>query len=334
MAKASLVFGVTYHGSTDIAATGLDNVYGKHISAGKLREQLTWLARRFRIMTINQILEHSRKGTLPAKALFIAFHDGYRGNYQTAFPILKELGVQVDFFIPTAFIGTERRFWVDILDAALKYTSRPSLTLTSEDGETTIALQNETLRMQAAQKLRNRVKALPEIAFEVEFKRILKGLGWENPQDVPSLGDHAACLDWDQVREMTQTGMSFGSHTHSHMICAPQKEAIAREEMAKSKALIEQETGQPCLNFCYPNGSFPYSGNEATDRLAKAVGYHSALYMIHAPNLIHPGTFRLTGAAMGDDTSRDQLARSVSRLRYFWRRFRGNKIWLWEKDSL
>ena len=334
MPKTTLVFGVTYHGSTDLAVTGLDNAFSKHISAQNLQNQLAWLAGRFNILTISEILDRARSGSLPSKTAFVVFHDGYRSNYLTAFPLLKALGLHADFFIPTAFIGTGRKFWVDMLDAALKYTSVESIKLSSDQGEEVLPLHNDAQRLAASQRLRNRLKALPESSFATEFSRIINELGWSDPSDVPKLGDHTMCMDWDQVREMAGAGMDIGSHTHNHTICATQSEQVVREEMSKSKEMIEGETGRQCVNFCYPNGHFPNAGNEATDHLAKELGYQSVLYMMSAANLVHPDTFRLTGVAFGDETPLDKLPRTLSRLRFFGRRRRGDKIWAWEKDSI
>jgi hypothetical protein len=285
-------------------------------------------------MTISEILESSRRGKLPYNALFIAFHDGYLGNYLTAFPILKKMGLRVDFFVSTGFMDSECFFWVDVLDAALKYTACNSLKLPNGLGEVLIPLQNEAQRLRAAYHLRKRLKSLPVQDFNPEITRILTKLGWEKPQDVPRLGDHTLCLEWKQVKEMSDAGMSFGSHTHNHVICAPQEEAVIREEMFRSKQLIERETGRPCVNFCYPNGNFPENGNEFTDSLAHETGYRSVLYMMSAANLVHARTFRLTGGAMGDDTQINQLARGVSRPRFMLRRLRRDKIWPWRKNSL
>jgi peptidoglycan/xylan/chitin deacetylase (PgdA/CDA1 family) len=335
MSKTILVFGVTYHGSINYSATGLANVYGKHIGVHSLKEQLAWLARHFQILTINEILDRARQGTLPGKTAFIAFHDGYRGNYETAFPLLKALGIQADFFIPTAFIGTQRRFWVDVMDSALIHTRQESFSLpeAGEGGEV-YPLQGEMERLATAHRLRNRLKSLSRSEFEPAFKRLLNALGWGEPSEVPSLGEHSACLDWDQVRELSNAGMGIGSHTHRHMICATQNREVVQEEMTTSKKLIEQETGQPCRNFCYPNGRFPSSGNETTDSIAREVGYQSVLYMMAAPNLVHANTYRLTGAAMGEGSQLHKVKSTFSSFRFYGRRLRGDRIWAWDKDSL
>lgn len=44
------------------------------------------------------------KGQLPAKPVILTFDDGYRDNYENAFPVLRELGFNATFFVATEFI--------------------------------------------------------------------------------------------------------------------------------------------------------------------------------------------------------------------------------------
>ena len=45
------------------------------------------------------------KATLPAKPVMITFDDGYRDQYENAFPMLKTLGLRATFFIITGYIN-------------------------------------------------------------------------------------------------------------------------------------------------------------------------------------------------------------------------------------
>src|SRR5690606_32115478 len=40
----------------------------------------------------------------------VTFDDGYRDVYRYAYPLLKRMGVPAIVYLPTAFIGTRRRF--------------------------------------------------------------------------------------------------------------------------------------------------------------------------------------------------------------------------------
>jgi peptidoglycan/xylan/chitin deacetylase (PgdA/CDA1 family) len=48
------------------------------------------------------------KSQLPEKPVILTFDDGYRDNYENAFPILRELGLQATFFVTTEFIDQNR----------------------------------------------------------------------------------------------------------------------------------------------------------------------------------------------------------------------------------
>jgi len=327
-----LVFGVTYHGSLAESLTGLDNFYGKHISAGKLRAQLAWLRRHFQILTIGEIFDRLQRGNLPRRTAFIAFHDGYAGNYDVAFPMLKELGIKAGFYIPTAFMGTSERFWVDVLDAALKHTRTPRLAKELSGNMEALPLTNEPQRLSAAGTLRRRLKSLPQQVMETEFQRLIAALGWNNPADVPPLGAHDRCMTWDQVEEMARAGMEIGSHTHRHLICALQDETTLREELTQSKKLIEAHLQSECRYFCYPNGDYPKSGNEYTDRIVRECGYQAILYMISPYNYLHAQSFRLTGVAIGEDTTDEKFKRALSTLRFHWKRLRKSPIWPWDSE--
>ncbi len=333
MSKNHLVIGVTYHGSVPEALRGLDNVHGKHISAQRLKRHLEWYTKRFSVVPLGELMRAARSGgSLPDRALFIVFHDGYRHNYEVAFPILKDFGIRATFFLTTAFIGTDRRFWVDVLDAAVKYSKKEEISIGNEGKK--LSLSSPEKRYTAALELRRLLKPLPEDIFAKRFPEVLAALGFKSADDPPRLGDHERCLDWDMVREMARGGMEFGSHTHRHIICARQNPATARAEMALSKATIEREIGSECELFCYPNGSYPRDGNDDTDRLAQEVGYRHVLYMVGPYNLINARTFRLTGIAFGEDSDRRELERSLSSKRFRARRLRRAPIWPWEKDHL
>lgn len=270
----------------------------------------------------------------PSESLFIVFHDGYVGNYEVAYPLLKEYGLKATFLLPTDFIGSRRRFWVDVLDAALKHTQEKSLILETSTGSQNLKLDGLEDRVQASHRLRAWLKTKPLPEFENEFGKLIQMLGFGDEEEIPRLGDFEACMTWEMVREMSQSGMRFGSHTHGHVICARQDAPTVREEMAISKARIERETGQPCDIFCYPNGTYPNDGNDKTDQLALEAGYDGVLYMGTPFNVIRSRTFRFSASAYRDGTQEARLKKTLSRRRYYWKKLRGIRIWPWERDSL
>jgi peptidoglycan/xylan/chitin deacetylase (PgdA/CDA1 family) len=81
-------------------------------------------------------------------------------------------------------------------------------------------------------------------------------------------------LSWSQLQEAVGTGLvTCGSHTHSHADLSRASEAMAGEEMRRSKELIEDRLGTECRHFAYPWAV----GSDAADRVARRLFDTAAL---------------------------------------------------------
>ena len=60
------------------------------------------------------------------------------------------------------------------------------------------------------------------------------------------------CLVRDEVRELSQNGISFGSHSHSHGELKNLSRKGMEDELRISKEIIENMTGMPVDSFSYP----------------------------------------------------------------------------------
>lgn len=76
-------------------------------------------------------------------------------------------------------------------------------------------------------------------------------------------------LSPDNISEMHQNGMSFGSHTMSHRALADLPPADAEEELNSSRSTLESILGVTVDSLAYPRGSY----NARTINLALQCGY-------------------------------------------------------------
>jgi peptidoglycan/xylan/chitin deacetylase (PgdA/CDA1 family) len=93
--------------------------------------------------------------------------------------------------------------------------------------------------------------------------------------DVPLPFKGTNCLTWDEVRELNQHGIRFGSHTVTHPQLRTLTALAAREEITNSKMTIEEKLGCPVDSFAYPY-AFPQTDLEFKKRLRDtllAAGY-------------------------------------------------------------
>ncbi len=70
--------------------------------------QMAYLAQEgYHSITPKQLLAHLEQGAeLPSKPILITFDDGYRNNYDNAYPILKKYGLTATIFLVTDTVGT------------------------------------------------------------------------------------------------------------------------------------------------------------------------------------------------------------------------------------
>jgi peptidoglycan/xylan/chitin deacetylase (PgdA/CDA1 family) len=99
-------------------------------------------------------------------------------------------------------------------------------------------------------------------------------------------------VTWDQLREMTAAGMEVVSHTVSHPDLGQEPDWVARDQLARSKQVLEQQLGLSVPFFIYPAGEpfrFGTSDRQAqVSRMVHEAGYRGALTtrwgLVHDPN--------------------------------------------------
>jgi peptidoglycan/xylan/chitin deacetylase (PgdA/CDA1 family) len=70
--------------------------------------------------------------------------------------------------------------------------------------------------------------------------------------------DDGVPLSWSALRDACATGLvDVGSHTHTHAVLDRLPPGRAADELDRSKQLIEDELGRPCLDFAYPKAVPP-----------------------------------------------------------------------------
>ncbi|MBL4933411.1 polysaccharide deacetylase family protein [Clostridium paridis] len=77
------------------------------VTAAKFKEQLEYLKNNgYFTLTIDEFSDYIlNKKPVPEKSVLITIDDGYLNNYQIAYPILKELGMNATIFIITSGVG-------------------------------------------------------------------------------------------------------------------------------------------------------------------------------------------------------------------------------------
>lgn len=178
----------------------------------------------------------------------ITFDDGYRDNYEIAFPILRAAGVPATFFVTTGFIDCPRLSWWDEIAWMVRRSTRNALDL-REWFDTPIVF-DEPDREHAVRRLLRAYKANPATDSERYLNAVAGATGsgrYREPcQDL--------WMTWDNLREMQAAGMTIGGHTINHPVLALATPEKQLEEIAGCSRRLAAELGRPMASFSYPVG--------------------------------------------------------------------------------
>ena len=103
--------------------------------------------------------------------------------------------------------------------------------------------------------------------------------------------DDVRPLEWAQVRGMHAAGMEIGAHTYSHPNLAVLSRARARDELWRSKQIIEERLGAQVRSMAYPFGKPGRHFTEETASLVEEAGYEYACAVLF--RAVRPSDSRL-----------------------------------------
>lgn len=225
----------------------------RHLDRSTLEWQVRYLARNHTPWTPDQHLAAVEGPAWPGGTcpVVVTVDDGYEDFADFAFPVFREHGIPVMFFVTTGFVEGTTWFWWDQVQYALDRTKvqRWEFALGSE--VQTFDLRTDAGRSLAWDRITDHGRILADDEKQALVDSVAESLGVELPVRAP--GSYAA-LSWDRLREMAADGLLVGAHTQTHPILSRVSEDRARREIEGSKVELERHLGRAVDWFCYPQG--------------------------------------------------------------------------------
>ena len=166
----------------------------------------------FDVIDIHRLVEIiENKEVVKIPTALITFDDGYVDNYEFAFPVLKKLQVPAVFFLPTAYIESNKISWWDEIAWLINQSNKKELNF---DGHL-FNIGGKLNKKIAIKDILKCVKQRESIAMEdsIQELREITGCSFQESPERNSL-----FMTWNQINEMLASGMCMGSHTHNHII--------------------------------------------------------------------------------------------------------------------
>jgi peptidoglycan/xylan/chitin deacetylase (PgdA/CDA1 family) len=253
---------LTYHRILEKWEPALDySQPGMVVTVPTFERQLAFLERHFDIVPLGHLLDG---GTVhrPARRprCVITFDDGWRDNYDLAFPILRQRDIPATVFLTTDFIGTERVFWhTELIYLLLQgelpefLRDEPALAAYPEPVRDCLRRWAAPTGVSHADDVDALVETVKAHCSEDEIQGLIDTLTRATRLGRPLFPGRRFFLDWDQVGEMAANGFEIGSHGRSHRILTRVSSQEAKQELVQSKAEIERRVGREVTHFAFPN---------------------------------------------------------------------------------
>lgn len=225
------------------------------------RMHLRVLKERFEVVHLDDWLQRlARAEPLPLKACAITFDDGWRDNYEHAFPLLQEAALPATIFLVSEKVGTPESFWPERLARILWNRGKGRAAAVWDSAEFTWLKQlgvSYPFGEQPAERAEidaiiHQCKRFTDADLQERLRLMESRVGSSVDVIAPDM------LDWNQVRTMGASGLvHFGSHTRHHVRLSDSVDAsLLLDEIRTSRMVIESHTQRVANVFCYPNGDY------------------------------------------------------------------------------
>ncbi|HEY9025300.1 MAG TPA: polysaccharide deacetylase family protein [Burkholderiaceae bacterium] len=227
---------IMFHGVGDV-----------HMPVEAFEANLRWMAERFRMVSLSDVVQGIEQGRTPDARgeVALTFDDGLANHFERAYPVLKRLGLPASFFICPDLIDGRRWIW--------NQEARARLRRMKPEAVREFAQAALGMRTDAIERVVQRMKQLPL----ADRGRAEAALRERTPEFVPTPQEHEHYdpISWEQVRQLDPSLITIGSHTLSHPILPTIDDADLEHEVHESRRVLEERLGRPVDLFCYPNGS-------------------------------------------------------------------------------
>lgn len=115
-------------------------------------------------------------------------------------------------------------------------------------------------------------------------------------------------LTWEQLAEINSSGIECAAHTHTHPALDMLPPSAARDEIVRSKELLEDHLGQRISSFAYPFGLY----SSRVMHIVRDSGFDSACAVRRKMSSLHDNTYALARLMVWPNTTVDMLNNALS----------------------
>jgi peptidoglycan/xylan/chitin deacetylase (PgdA/CDA1 family) len=205
--------------------------------------------RNYKILPLDDIVWRIKNQRSLRRCLAITFDDGFRNNYENAYPILKMFDIPATIFLTTGYIDNQTPPWFIRFRYLFMKTKKAFYQFPTENDVLFLPMHTTQQKRLASDRIMHYLQTCPNRQRLILMEKFADDL---EVDDFRSLND--MMLSWPQITAMSEDGISFGAHTVNHPILSTLSKNEAEQEILNSKRVIQMRTGRPVTAFAYPFG--------------------------------------------------------------------------------
>jgi peptidoglycan/xylan/chitin deacetylase (PgdA/CDA1 family) len=226
------------------------------------------LKRWYDVISLDQLVATIKAGKcFSVPTVILTIDDGFKDNYDLAYPILKRLGLPATIFLTSGLVNTPTVPWVDEIGIALAKTKLGNLYFPQLFGDQVVAISNNEQKAETLHRIYEKLLYL-EHNTKVDLVDTLLSILSDKDDLLPH---ERIMLNWKEIKQMTQNNISFGAHTMTHPTLSKMDSKDAMREIIESKLIIEKKLGIRVRHFAIPNGQDEDFTEELRDFCRKAI---------------------------------------------------------------
>jgi peptidoglycan/xylan/chitin deacetylase (PgdA/CDA1 family) len=232
------------------------------------------------IITMDEVHQRLVERNFSRRFACFTLDDGYRNNRDFALPVMREFDAPFTVYVTSDFAEGSGRLWWISLEMVIGSASTIEARIGGVD--TRLDAATPAAKQAAFYRLHDWLRAMPG---EHDVRREMAALCARYGVDETAIS-RDLCMSWDELKPFAGDPLvAIGAHSVSHCNLARQSEEVASQEMATSRARIENALQRPVLHLAYPYGD-RFAAGPREFALAHAAGFKTAVTT--RPGMIFP----------------------------------------------
>ncbi len=249
----------------------------------------------FDILSLDEAHFRLTEGEYRRPFVCFTFDDGYRDNFEHAYPVFKRHDLPFAVYVATDYVDGHGNLWWLALERAVAKAAKLNVRI---DGAARGFRSGTPAEKEAAfHTIYAWLRSIEEDDARAFVREVCANIGFD-----PQALCREVVMGWAEIKQMAvDSRLTIGAHTRRHYALAKLTHAAARTEMEESIRRIERELGTPCRHFSFPYGDETGAGSREF-ALARELGLKTAvtsreglIYRKHSGQLTHLPRIALNG---------------------------------------